>query len=307
MPTKSLLKAVAAGRCHQVQLLLDIGVSVEEQDECGQTPLIRAVFLDQQRTRNKIIRTLLKKGALTSKTDAIGRNAIDWACLYGHNNDLALLLEYTDVDLDLNKRDIYGQTALFHAASSGNAATVKIMVEALRMYDLAVDIPDDDGVTPLMRAMKLGHDICSSIIIQSTTARFGLRNTKAERYKFAGNEQWAVKTLRGKRKVRLQSSKSQFPPITRDRWTSQSNKYSRYRWRVRNLDSGSETSSSSDEVLMPQIWNHADGPPVFDRACESFKIDTPVRNCLQNVPVCRIPESVLLSPTSSTKGKYRLK
>ena len=83
MPTKSLLKAVAAGRCHQVQLLLDSGVSVEEQDECGQTSLIRAVFPDQQRSRNKIIRTLLKKGALTSKTNAIGRNAIDWACLYG--------------------------------------------------------------------------------------------------------------------------------------------------------------------------------------------------------------------------------
>ena len=46
---------------------------------------------------------------------------------------------------------------------------------------------------------------------------------------------------------------------------------------------------------------------MFDRAYESFKIDTQVRYCLQNVPVYRIPESALLSPTSSTEGKYRLK
>ena len=131
MPSsQALLKSTSAGRSRQVRLLLDSGSSVEEVDNHGQTPLIKAVFVENDSSRQKILRLLLKYGATVSKADVVGRNALAWSCIYGRDEDVAILLENADVDLDVNKTDINGQTALYHAVSSGNASCVKIMVEA---------------------------------------------------------------------------------------------------------------------------------------------------------------------------------
>lgn len=89
----------------------------------------------------------MKRGAVVSKADVVGRNALMWACLYGRDSDVALLIEYADVDLDFNHVDINGQTALFHAVSYGNAATVKLIVSALMKYGLSTDTPDNRGTT----------------------------------------------------------------------------------------------------------------------------------------------------------------
>ncbi len=181
-----LLKSVMAGRSRQVRLLLESGLSPDMTDECGQTALIKAAFIEQDRSRYIITKILLKAEARVSKVDLVGRNALAWASLYGRDREVAMLLKYADEDLNINWADAQGHTALFHAVTSGNAATVKMVVEALLKYRLSVDVANDNGVTPLMQAAKLGHDVCSSILIQPGGATVGLDMVLRARKKAIG-------------------------------------------------------------------------------------------------------------------------
>ncbi|XP_064609575.1 LOW QUALITY PROTEIN: protein TANC1-like [Liolophura sinensis] len=209
MGSRALLKAVSAGRPRQVRLLLDSGVDPNDTDDLGQTPVISSHLYRTSKNREKIVRMLLKRGGVVSQADVVGRSALLWACLYGREAEVSLLLEYADLDLDLNRSDINGQTALFHAASSGNAASVKLMVGAMMKYELSVDVPDHCGITPLMQTVRLGYDICSSILIHHGKARTGLRAKYPE--DFIKAEMWAVKA-HCKRETEVRNVTA-FPPI----------------------------------------------------------------------------------------------
>lgn len=243
---KPLLKAVSAGRTRQVRLLLDLGSSIDEQDGCGQSPLIKAIYLENDRQRNRILKLLLKRDAQVSVADAVGRNALMWACLLGRDVEVKLLIEYCDVDLDFNKADVNGQTALFHAVTSGNAAAVKLMVESLMKYGLSTDTADIHGATPLMQAQRLGHDVCESILVYEGHAKVGLPDNNS----CVKREKWAVSSLRDRAKaktVRQRMNKSEFPPIINVRNQFWNN------YRIRDfenaIDSNGETSSSDDENI----------------------------------------------------------
>ncbi|XP_038069240.1 uncharacterized protein LOC119738417 [Patiria miniata] len=166
----ALVRAISAGRPRQVGMLLDAGTSPDERDECGKTPLIHAIFVEDPKNRRKVVKMLLKKGAAVATTDATGRSALSWACLQGKDREVDLLLQYSDVNLDLNHNDVSGRTALFHAASSGSAASVKLMVDALVECGMSVDVADFNGVTPLMQALSLGFDVCATILIKQGKA-----------------------------------------------------------------------------------------------------------------------------------------
>ncbi|XP_045210695.1 uncharacterized protein LOC123562110 [Mercenaria mercenaria] len=305
---KTLLKAVTAGRTRQVRLLLDLGASTEEQDDCGQTPLIRAALLEHDRNRDKILRTLLKRGAQVSRADVVGRNALMWACLYGRDNDVALMIEYADVDLDYNRVDINGQTALFHAVSSGNAATVKLVVSALMKYGLSTDTPDSRGTTPLMQAMRLGHDVCESILIFEGNAKVGLSGN-SEFEKFNRREKWAVTSLRDRSKVKITKAKmnqSQFPPIEKQKTSGNDSPNIASRrfigTHVKNYDSDENSLSSDEDSFDPLTGFSYRKRKKEHNNSETNNVNTPLLHCLQNFPPCKIPLSILASPAASSAG-----
>jgi len=298
---QTLLKAVRAGRVRQVRLLLDLGSSTEEADDCGQTPLIRAIFIDNDRNRDKIVKTLLRRGAIVSHSDVVGRNALTWACVHGRDTDVALLLEFADVNLDYNKTDINGQTPLFHAVTSGNAATVKLMVSALARYGLSVDEPDFNSTTPLMQAQRLGHDICESILVFEGGAKVGLSDSNFE---ISRREKWAVSSLRDLSKVKATKSRvkpSQFPPIASINLTSSDSPKIDSRkqyFGVRALDSDGESSSNeSDEIAQNNVVKVSRAKKNVSDHHSETRLSRPqanrVRNCRQNIPAINIPTAVM--------------
>ncbi|XP_071952224.1 uncharacterized protein [Antedon mediterranea] len=204
--SSAILKAVSAGRPRQVRLLIESGVRVSVVDDCIQGPLIRAVFIDNNRNQIKVVKLLLKYGAKVSQTDVVGRNALQWACIYGKDYLVSYLLAHRDVDLDLNQVDMNGCTALFHAASSGSAATVKRMVDALLKYSLSVDIPNFNGMTPLMQAMRGGHDVSASILIHQGNASTTVRDRE-----FRSAYDWAE--MRPKKVIQTTKQQSFLPTI----------------------------------------------------------------------------------------------
>ncbi|XP_054762478.2 ankyrin repeat domain-containing protein 55-like [Lytechinus pictus] len=172
----ALLRAVSAGRPRQVRLLLESGIGVNHANANGQSPLIRAMFVENSRYRMKIIRMLLRRGASVAHRDYLGRSALAWACLRGLDCVVEVLLKKADGDINLNDTDVSYCTPLFHAATSGNAATTKLLVDALRRYDLSVDISNEDGLTPLMQAIRLGNDVCASILLHQGKASVSIRD-----------------------------------------------------------------------------------------------------------------------------------
>ncbi|HFE39552.1 MAG TPA: ankyrin repeat domain-containing protein [Gammaproteobacteria bacterium] len=56
-------------------------------------------------------------------------------------------------DVDINKANRYGWTALMHAAKVGDLESVKLLVEK----GATVDARDSNGWTPMMRAAQKGH------------------------------------------------------------------------------------------------------------------------------------------------------
>ena len=277
-----LLSAVSAGRARQVRLLLDAGMDMEVCDDCGQSALIRSVFIEHAGSREKVLNFLLRRGARVSHVDVVGRNALAWACLYGRDKEVARLLKHADVDLDLNQTDMNGSTALLHAVTSGSAATVKLIVDALTRYALSVDVPNYNGVTPLMQAYKLGHDVCASILKVQGNATAGATYRTSD--DFTGAEKWAVKCRDLEAAVGKHRHRSQFPPIL-SQATANKIKYRENRaiqLRVATpVDSEDEDSTYGSEVSY-----------YTDNSFESIHLSS---------PVLPSPGLELCSVTSSTK------
>lgn len=236
----------------------------------------------------------MKRGALVSKADVVGRNALMWACLYGRDHDVALLTEHADVDMDFNIADINGQTALFHAVSSGNAATVKLIVTALVKYGLSTDTPDSRGFTPLMHAMRLGHDICESILIYEGNAKVGLTDFEKNNKK----DKWAISSLRDRSKVKISQNKakqSQFPPIE--------GQNKRTGNRFKNSDTDSSLSSDDEDFKNDPTGGHYLATSENNIYSSTISgMNTPMIKTFQNVPPCKIPPSAIASITGSSIG-----
>ncbi|KAK7113813.1 uncharacterized protein [Littorina saxatilis] len=165
MADQALLKAVSSARYTQTKLLLQMGADVNCQDEAGQTPLIRALFLEDPRVRANILRLLLRSGALVSTEDSRERNALMWACTVSPYPDFLLLLRHADVDLNINNKNTTGHTALWIAVDLDKVEIVKELLKELTKHELNVEVPDKEGVTPAMRAAMLGHYNCLRVII----------------------------------------------------------------------------------------------------------------------------------------------
>ncbi|XP_033747694.1 uncharacterized protein LOC117332769 [Pecten maximus] len=297
MSSLALLKAVTAGRFRQVRLLLDSGSCyVDCTDEYGQTPLIRAILIAMDVSRDTIVRMLLKHGATVSKTDVVGRDALAWACLYGRDVNVEQLLDHADGELDLNRPDVNGQTPLFHAVASGSASTVKSMVEVLLKYDLSVDVQDHFGTSPLMLAVRLNHDVCASILIRNGKAKVGLGMKYPDDFNRA--EKWAVQTLRNRQKINRSAFPANVSSPERSRMLRPGRMNSLVNGQVVKLQfppsSDSESDSDSLESEDSELLS------IYTSGAETEDV---LKYCMKFAPKISIPPSILtVSPSLSTVG-----
>ena len=79
-------------------------------------------------------------------------------------------------NFDLNSKDKKGNTALFHAANVGNFNILNALVIALQKYQLSVNVPNNEGTTPLMQACMNGDIICARFLIKDGKASMNNRD-----------------------------------------------------------------------------------------------------------------------------------
>ena len=148
-----ILVAAENGNVRMVNLLLEKGVDVNVTDHYNNTALLTAVKNGKQ----DVVKLLLEKGADINKANNDGETILMGAINHGREEVIEILLAYDKegVRVDVNARNNNGETALIRAVENGDSEIVLMLVDALA----DMDIPDNYGNTPLIRASMIGEQL----------------------------------------------------------------------------------------------------------------------------------------------------
>ena len=171
----ALNKAICERRFKQVRSFIDLGVNLNSKGRDGKTALIQLCSVEPDSLAISIALRLLKRGAKIDVTDTNGLSALSTAVVKQKEDMVALFLEEAG-NFDLNSKDKRGNTALFHAAKVGNFNILNALVIALQKYQLSVNVPNNEGTTPLMQACMNGDIICARFLIKEGKAAMNSRD-----------------------------------------------------------------------------------------------------------------------------------
>ena len=152
---------VASDRGHAavVALLLQAdGILINTTCDFGRSPLHRAA----SRGHEKVVTMLLDTGALdVNSADKLGSTPFSSA-IAGHNTAVAQLLLYCKAQYDLKDKE--GKTPLAIASAFGSIAGVSLL---LRRNDIDLNSMDNEGRTPLFRALNNGHEDVLKLLLEA--------------------------------------------------------------------------------------------------------------------------------------------
>ncbi len=129
-------------------------IKIDCRDHEGLTPLAIAAV----NGKGTIVRLLLEKGANPDVEDHHHRTVLSLAAENERDDIVRTLIRRRRKRADINTRGPHGRTPLWYAAFACRDSVVKILA---RHYNVKVDLPDDEGRTPLSIAAGIGS--CSQV------------------------------------------------------------------------------------------------------------------------------------------------
>ncbi|KAK3592138.1 hypothetical protein CHS0354_019427 [Potamilus streckersoni] len=191
-PNRRLIKtalhqAVLDGRLHQVRLLVAKHIAnVDCKDMYGRTPLMLSALVDES-VGHKMARIFIKAGAALNLRDNMGRTALAYACMNGHEMVVDEILR-EDV-LNISEQDNDGNSPLHHAAMSGNPNVVAILSEYFVKFGLDIDARNKLGYSPLLLSCKYGHFSAAYTLLTKGKASPVIRDGES----YLNASEWALK------------------------------------------------------------------------------------------------------------------
>lgn len=165
--TKILLDAISKDKMHLARFILDAldGKIVDSKSDGELTPLISSVFLTDARARAKFMNLLLQRGANVNQQDECGRTALSYACEKGYLDAVKMLVRN---NADPEMVDTWGNTALMYAAVAGHSLVVEFLVRAFKRLGIQIDRQNKVGNSAVEVAKYLGHTECLSALLCSS-------------------------------------------------------------------------------------------------------------------------------------------
>ncbi|TSK58030.1 Ankyrin repeat domain-containing protein 63 [Bagarius yarrelli] len=162
--TQILLDAISKDKMHLARFILDAldGKIVDSKSDGELTPLISSVFLSDSRARVRFMNLLLQKGANVNQQDECGRTALSYACEKGYLDAVKVLVKN---NADPEMVDTWGNTALMYAAVAGQSQVVEFLVRAFKRLGLQIDRQNKVGNSAVEVAKFLGHTECLSALM----------------------------------------------------------------------------------------------------------------------------------------------
>jgi len=121
--------------------------NLNDRDDGGWTPLGLAAFYG----RKRMVKELIRRGALVNYADKYGSRPVHMAALEGYTELVRVLVE---LKADAHKANSYGWTPLQAAAYNGHMAIVKCLVEECHTE---INTRNYDGDTPISYAKHCRH------------------------------------------------------------------------------------------------------------------------------------------------------
>lgn len=152
-----LARAIRAGDVDAVDRLLDEGAGLEDRlfvSGSVHSPLETAVLTRHE----EVVRLLVGRGAALDASDRYGWTALTYADANNFGDIVELLLS---LGASPSTRDVHGYTAAHRAAGRGEVDST--LESAVR--DSGVDPPDASNETPLMLAVRHGHEATARELI----------------------------------------------------------------------------------------------------------------------------------------------
>lgn len=147
-----LLLATRADAVDAARLLIAAGADVNAKDRIADTPFLYA----GAEGRLEILRLILATGKANLRdTNRYGGNALIPAAHHGHPQTVRELLK---TEIDINHVNRLGWTALIETIIlTDGGPTHQDILAQLIAAGADVNIPDGEGVTPLVHARRLGY------------------------------------------------------------------------------------------------------------------------------------------------------
>jgi ankyrin repeat protein len=151
-----LNKAIENKDKNLIELLLNKGATVKEKTGSFEfSPLHKAAIVGSR----EICELLIVRGADVNANDKCGEIPLHWAAKLGHQDIVELLL---DCGAEVNALNVTRSSALFGAAQHHQENVVKLLLS----HNAEVNLTDDQGWTPLLRALQQsGGDETVSVLL----------------------------------------------------------------------------------------------------------------------------------------------
>lgn len=187
----ALFKAANNGHHEAVELLLQQeGVDPDAVSKDGFTPLVQAIFERHQ----KVVKLLLDRADVNPNLcDTTYNQTPLWMASTAGDEILKMFLERKDIEIDGQSR--WGETPLYQAVQRKHLSAARMLLDAgadpnipthenktplswaaaqssedaldllLKHPTVDLDIPDQSGRTPLLRAADAGHTKCTRMLL----------------------------------------------------------------------------------------------------------------------------------------------
>ena len=201
----SIHQAITRRNSRQVHLLAKVGCNVNRFDSRMHTPMRLVCDLDNEPLGLSLGRLLLHHGARVHQKDAFGISVFSYACIKQRVKLVQCMIQEREIAwLD---QDCNGNTALHHAAATGNCLITQAIIEQMRRYGLDIDKRNNRGETPLILAERHGQFWCAELLQvsgkASTKARDDVMFKNAEQWRYTRTE---LKPLKLSSSFRLEKS-----------------------------------------------------------------------------------------------------
>jgi ankyrin repeat protein len=159
--TDDLFTAIEADNVTGVNTAIGAGADVDATNSDNLTPLILASKLGVQ---DAIVNALISAGANVNAVSNENKNALMWALLSGAVSIASILIANGSQLLDT--ADDFGTTALHHAASVNDTTNTSALISA----SVQVDAKDLRGQTPLMYAAMNGAADVVTVLLNANAS-----------------------------------------------------------------------------------------------------------------------------------------
>ncbi|KAA0708143.1 Ankyrin repeat domain-containing protein 63 [Triplophysa tibetana] len=165
--TKFLLDAISKDKIHLTRFILDAldGEIIDSKTDGTQTPLISAVFLQDEQARGRFMNLLLQRGASVNCPDESGRTALSYACETGCLDAVKILVKN---NADPEMADSWGNTALMYAVAAGRSSVVEFLARAFKRLGLQIHRQNKVGNSAVEVARYLRHTDCLRALVSNS-------------------------------------------------------------------------------------------------------------------------------------------